>query len=536
MRFIGDVLHRLSGPAPKGAPAALMNGVLAAAVGIAVAVAAQPPAFAQPTPPESNSEDAAASSTAEEKAEGENAQVAPAEDEQPPAGTSPDSISSPPAPDAPPVQSETVADPEPELKEVEATDAAVDNVNTKAGEAETPQTAVADDTGDVSEKQDDGPTATPDETAAEDVGTEAEAAATEAALPEQSKDNDKRLVVAIWPAAYGAAQTEAVLKPFETERGIEIEAIARKRDEAPLKDSNNIALPDAVEFSLEELEAACSEGALLKLRETATSPQEEEADFLAGSLHACGTGAFIWSHVFVAAEGAFKNSPGTIADAFNTKRFPGKRAFLKDPKFLLEAALLAEGIKPDSVYEMLDSPEGRQRAFRRLDLVKRKVTWVESSSAAIDALRTGEAAIAQTFSGRAFFESVRGAPLNIIWDGQVYAMTYWAIPAASKRQELAREFIDFAVAPKQLAAVASRYPYGPTRTSATTMAAREVNAGLTLAHYLPSSEGNFERALRLDEVWWRDNGDTVRAEFEAWLKKPAPEEGWIPPPRARPQR
>jgi putative spermidine/putrescine transport system substrate-binding protein len=108
-------------------------------------------------------------------------------------------------------------------------------------------------------------------------------------------------------------------------------------------------------------------------------------------------------------------------------------------------------------------------------------------------------------------------PLDIIWDGQIYSMTYWAIPAKSTRQELAREFLRFATEPQQLAAVAQRFPYGPTRTSALALTKRHLTAGLDLDAFLPTAPENLSTALAHDEGWWRDNREMIDTRFAAWL-------------------
>jgi len=98
-------------------------------------------------------------------------------------------------------------------------------------------------------------------------------------------------------------------------------------------------------------------------------------------------------------------------------------------------------------------------------------------------------------------------------------MTYWAIPAKSPRQELARAFLDFATEPQQLAAVAQRFPYGPTRTSALALTKQHLSAGLDLQAYLPTAPANLKTALSVDEGWWAENSERLEAAFAEWLAK-----------------
>ncbi len=350
-------------------------------------------------------------------------------------------------------------------------------------------------------------------------GENAATAETPTSVPEPNK-----LKIAIWSGAYGAAQQEVVVKRFKTKRDVDVEVIIRSR-EVPidLEGEDRDASLDAVEFSAAELETGCSAGQLLEIAtgdraHDVTGSDAARADFLPGSLKPCGIGVFAWSHVMAVDPTQFqKDKPQSLADIFDIERFPGKRALIKDPRFLLETALMADGALPGEVYGLLSTAEGQNRALAKLAELGEEILWVDTSRQAVAALASGNAAIAQTFSGRAFFAVARGLPLEIIWDGQIYSMTYWAIPAKSTRQELAREFLRFATEPQQLAAIAQRFPYGPTRTSALALAKRHLTAGVDLDGFLPTAPENLSTALAYEEGWWRDHRHKADARFAAWL-------------------
>lgn len=336
----------------------------------------------------------------------------------------------------------------------------------------------------------------------------------------------KKLTVTTWSGAYGQAQRDVVIERFKAKQSVSVVVVERNgTDPIDLTTASRNALPDAAEFSGEEIDAGCRTGQLVKLEDGGADSIVAPAvatDFLPGSLKPCGIGAFAWSHVLAVNRAAFeKRKPETLSDVFDTKRFPGKRAFIKEPRFLMEVALMADGAKPEEVYELLRSAEGRQRAFAKLDSIRDDILWVSDSKAAMEALASGDAAIAQSFSGRAFFAAARGAPIEIIWDGQIYAMTYWAIPAKSPKQKLARAFLNFAVEPQQLAAVAQRFPYGPTRTSALALTKRHLAAGLDLEAYLPTTPANLKTALSVDDMWWAENKTGLETAFAEWMAKPA---------------
>lgn len=336
-----------------------------------------------------------------------------------------------------------------------------------------------------------------------------------------SSQTARPFTIATWSGAYGQAQKAAVADRFANAQGIEVSTIERgTAAPAELSGEATNASFDAVEVSGPELDKACQSGQLAKLSalEIATDDASTDSDFLEGGLKPCGIGSFAWSQVIAVNPRAFKNGqPATLDDVFNVKRFPGKRAFVKQPRFLMEMALIADGAAPNEVYDLLGGSEGRARAMNKLGEISRHIVWVEDSAAALDALSGGTASIAQTFSGKAFFAAARGTSLDIIWDGQIYAMTYWAIPKASEKPELAAKFVKFATEPQQLAAVAQRFPYGPVRKSALALTKRHLAAGIALDRFLPTNDDNMKTALAVNDAWWDDHLDVVNAEFAAWL-------------------
>ncbi len=84
----------------------------------------------------------------------------------------------------------------------------------------------------------------------------------------------------------------------------------------------------------------------------------------------------IYSTTFGYRSDKFKgDGPSTIADIFDLEKFPGKRALEKRPVNNLEWALIADGVSKEDVYDVLDTEEGVDRAFKKLDTIKDQVIW-----------------------------------------------------------------------------------------------------------------------------------------------------------------
>ena len=70
--------------------------------------------------------------------------------------------------------------------------------------------------------------------------------------------------------------------------------------------------------------------------------------------------------------------------------FPGKRGLKKEPNVNLEWALLADGVPPEKVYEVLGTPQGLERAFKKLDTIKGSIVWWQAGAQAPQLLADGE--------------------------------------------------------------------------------------------------------------------------------------------------
>ncbi|KAG1702901.1 NAD-dependent protein deacetylase [Nymphon striatum] len=94
--------------------------------------------------------------------------------------------------------------------------------------------------------------------------------------------------------------------------------------------------------------------------------------------------------------------PKTMADFFDTAKFPGKRGLRKGAKVNLEFALIADGVAAADVYSVLETPEGVDRAFAKLDTIKGDVVWWEAGAQPPQMLADGEVALTTAYNGRIF--------------------------------------------------------------------------------------------------------------------------------------
>lgn len=396
---------------------------------------------------------------------------------------------------------------------------------------ESPQTAKVPGAGTPGGKEDAVKTMTP-----EPGATATKLTTTEPEAKPANAETDKTttgatgisLTVASWGGAYSESQDRAYFSPFEAETGIAIKMVTHKGKFDPLTSSGIATDPkwDIVDLDLAALDIACRNGSVEKIEVAALTDGKDgkpaASDFLPGTLHECGIPSVAWSSAIVFDKRAFeKAQPKTAKDLFDTKSFPGKRALPRDPKYVLELALMADGVKPENVYAELSGDEGLKRAFKQLDRIRDDIVWWNKANEPLSLLAKKEAAIALAFNGRIFSAIVaENKPFGIIWDAQVFDLDFWAIPKGSAHKQSSQTFIAFATRPESLARQANWFPYGPVRKSALELVGTHPEINVKMTQYMPTAPDNFKHALRLDPLWWNKNGDAIRTKFMAWSKGP----------------
>ena len=365
--------------------------------------------------------------------------------------------------------------------------------------------------------------AAPAETAGEAAPAETagEAAPAKAAGP---------LLIASWGGVYSRSQEEAIYRPFTRATGIEItrKVYAGGLDDLRGQVTSGQMVWDVVDIEPTDAEEGCNEGLLLKLDldlPPAPDGTPAEEDFLPGTLHPCAVGSLAWSVALAYSDSsgeirADDVKPTSLQDFFDLERFPGRRGLRRTPRVNLEWALLADGVAAGEVYDLLGTEAGVARAFARLDTIRDEIVWWEDAAEPARLLASGRVAMTSTFNAPMFDEIVvRQQPFAMIWDRQVWDIDLWAVPTIAPNREAALAFVRFATSTEPLARQTRWISYGPVRRSALAQVGSYVHAEVQMARYLPTTEENFETALRNDAEFWRDHGPALVERFNAWLTR-----------------
>tara|TARA_B110000196_G_C21085448_1_gene634742 strand:+ start:177 stop:1271 length:1095 start_codon:yes stop_codon:yes gene_type:complete len=335
------------------------------------------------------------------------------------------------------------------------------------------------------------------------------------------------ITVVSWGGAYTKSQVEAYHKPWMAKTGNTIVSEDYSGGMAEVKtqvESGNVTW-DLVDVELADAVSACDQG-LLETIDHSILPAGADGtpaseDFIDGALQDCAVASIVWSTIFAYDSSKMANGPTTIADFFDTAKFPGKRGMRKSPKANLEMALVADGVAAGDVYDVLSTSAGVDRALAKLDTIKADAVWWEAGAQPPQLLADGEVAMTTAYNGRIFNAvASEGKPFTIVWDAQVFDTDLWVIPKGTKNLEAALDFIVFSTATEQLAAQASWISYGPARkSSAALVSSFHNNPDLKMGLHMPTAPGNFANAINNDYIFWADNGDELNERFNAWLAK-----------------
>lgn len=255
------------------------------------------------------------------------------------------------------------------------------------------------------------------------------------------------LTVVSFGGANKAAQVKAFYEPWEKAGKGKIVAGEYNGEMAKIKamvDTKSVSW-NLVEVESPELARGCDEGMFEELDPALFG---NEADYVPGAIQPCGVGFFVWSTVLAYNADKLKTAPTSWADFWDTKKFPGKRGLRKGAKYTLEFALMADGVAPKDVYQVLGTKEGVDRAFKKLDELKPSIQWWEAGAQPPQYLASGDVVMSSAYNGR-IAAVQKESNLKVVWNGGIYDFDAWAIPKGAKDAEEAKKFIAFSVQPEQ---------------------------------------------------------------------------------------
>jgi putative spermidine/putrescine transport system substrate-binding protein len=330
-----------------------------------------------------------------------------------------------------------------------------------------------------------------------------------ASAPAAARD----LNVVSWGGTYQDAQKVVYFQPFQAKTGIKMTDEPWDGGVGVLraKIEGGNATWDVVQVESEELALGCEEGLFEKMEYGKIGGK---AAYLPAAVSDCGVGAIVYDFILAYDGDKLKVAPKSWADFFDTKKFPGKRALRQGPKTSLEIALMGDGVAPQDVYKVLKTPEGVDRAFRKLDTIKSDLIFWKAGAQPPQLLASGEVVMTSAYNGRITAANDKDKKnFGIVWDGALFTIDSWVILKGSANQDAAYKFLDFAGKPENQKNLPGYVAYGVTNVAATSLVDPK------LLPVLPTAPQNMANVQPIDDQFWLENLDRINERFNKWAAK-----------------
>ncbi|MFO1058150.1 MAG: ABC transporter substrate-binding protein [Dongiaceae bacterium] len=196
--------------------------------------------------------------------------------------------------------------------------------------------------------------------------------------------------------------------------------------------------------------------------------------------------------------------PETWADMFDTKAFPGKRTYYKwSAPGNIEIPLLADGVAPDKLY-----PLDLDRAFKKLDTIKKDIVWWGSGAQSQQLFASGEVPIGMFWNGRLFALKQTGVDVGLSWRQNVTASDRLVIPKGVKDKKAAMQLIQIACSAEGQAKMAQYSGYAPTNLKS------EALLDQATRDWLPSRYQS--ENVNIDVNYWAKHRDEIGKRWYDW--------------------
>jgi putative spermidine/putrescine transport system substrate-binding protein len=309
---------------------------------------------------------------------------------------------------------------------------------------------------------------------------------------------------------YGEALRKVMYDPFEAETGIKVITVQEARSGPRIKaqveagktewdltfifDQETKLLGDCcladIDYSM------MSEGAQKTLAAMPDNLKRPKGV----ALQVIGVGMVYNTDVYKEGE-----RPESWADFWDVEKFPGKRCLPAWPRFVMEAALMADGVAKDQLY-----PLDMDRALKKIAEIKPHVSkWWTTSAQPPQLLLDGEADMCMAYTGSTSKLALEGAPIEVEWNQGFVYYDFFSIPKDGPNYENAMKLLSWRLEPERAAELTSNFPVA--LPSSVVFEA----ADPAISVYWANNPANVSRAIEWSPDYWgamSGNGSTTNEE------------------------
>ena len=308
---------------------------------------------------------------------------------------------------------------------------------------------------------------------------------------------EEQVTIASWGGSYQEAQSKALFRPAEADTGIKvIEETYGGMSDVRLKVKANAVPWDIVASGSGSASRAGVEGLLEELDYSVI----DVSGFPKNLYMKYCVGGDVFSTVLAWNTATYgEDGPKSWADFWDVEKFPGKRAYRGKVAGALEPALMADGVPPEKVYEVLSTDEGIERALNKIRELKPHIAvWWSSGAQHAQLMKDGEVDMTTGWNGRFDNAKKDGAKVAYTFNQALLDYDCFAVPKGAPNKETAMKFLGEISKAKYQANLPKYITYGPTNAKA--YETGEIDEAV--AKMLPSYPANAALQLPVDIEWY----------------------------------
>ena len=310
------------------------------------------------------------------------------------------------------------------------------------------------------------------------------------------------ITVVSWGGSYGKAQDRALFTDASNHSGIAINRESgASMTKTCLQVQSGSVTWDLVVSGSGGAAAAAADGC----REKIDYSVVDVSDFYPGLYTDYCVGSDVFATVMAwntdkYGEPGSPGAPSSWADFWDVKKFPGTRAYrANNVDGALEPALMADGVPPEKVYEVLATPEGKRRAINKIRELKPHIAvfWGSGAQQA-QLMKDAEVDMSTGWNGRFDNAKKDGAKVGYTFNQALLDYDCFAMPKGAPNKEVAMRFLAEVSKPQYQANLPFYITYGPTNRKAYEM----TKAPKELIESLPSHPKNVPLMLPVSLDWY----------------------------------
>ena len=310
------------------------------------------------------------------------------------------------------------------------------------------------------------------------------------------------ITVVSWGGSYGKAQDRALFTDASNHSGIAINRESgASMTKTCLQVQSGSVTWDLVVTGSGGAAAAAADGCLEKIDYSVV----DVSDFYPGLYTDYCVGSDVFATVMAwntdkYGEPGSPGAPSSWADFWDVKKFPGTRAYrANNVDGAVEPALMADGVPPEKVYEVLATPEGKRRAINKIRELKPHIAvfWGSGAQQA-QLMKDAEVDMSTGWNGRFDNAKKDGAKVGYTFNQALLDYDCFALPKGAPNKEVAMRFLAEVSKPQYQANLPFYITYGPTNRKAYEM----TKAPKELIESLPSHPKNVPLMLPVSLDWY----------------------------------